>query len=140
MGANYYAEHCEWNMVIKMAKVDTEELVNQFADAIIKQNEAIYSGTTKEVRRYGKKITPIARKLVNMGEEGKRQFATLFNHPDREIRATAAVCLMSYMPEEALVVLRELAEGDDLIAMGAQMRIKEWEEHPEHYDESNWAD
>lgn len=118
-------------------KQDAEELANQFVEVIIKQREAI---TTKEIRRYGRKIVPTAKKLLNMGDEGKQAFATLLHHPDREIRADAAVYLCSSMPQEALAVFRELAEGDDLIAHGAQLRIKEWEEHPEHYDESHWVD
>lgn len=121
-------------------KKTASELVQEFADAIIKERQAVENGNTKEVRRYGNNRPPIARKLLRMGDEGKREFAILLQHQDREIRGTAAVYLISSIPEEALAVFRELAEGDDLIAMGAQMRIKEWEEHPEHYDESNWAD
>lgn len=115
-------------------KKTASALVQDFVDSIFKQNHAIKSGSTRQVRYYGNKISPIARKLVQMGDEGKREFATLLHHPDREVRAFAAFYLISSMPEEALAVFKELAEGDDLIAMGAQMRIKEWEEHPEHYD------
>lgn len=120
-------------------KKTAAELVQQFADGIVKQRQAIHSGTTREVRRHANRIMPAARQLVRMGEDGRREFAVLLSHADREIRATAAAYLVSSMPEEALAVFRDLAQGDDLIAMGAQMRIKEWEEHPEHYDESNWV-
>jgi hypothetical protein len=122
-----------------MAEADASALVNEFVDSIVRQNLAIRNGTAREARRYSSRRVPIAKRLLRMGEEGKRQFATLLHHTDREIRATAAVYLCSSMPKEALAVFRELAEGDDLVAMGAQMRIKEWEEHPEHYDPSNWA-
>ena len=122
-----------------MVQRNASALVQEFVDAIIKQNQGIKSGTARQVRYYGRKISPTARKLVRMGDEGKREFATLLHHPDREVRANAAVYLCSSMPEEALAVFRELAQGDDLIAMGAKLRIKEWEEHPEHYHESNWA-
>lgn len=115
-------------------KKTASELVQEFADSLIKQSQAIHSGTAKEARYYGRKRGPIARKLLRMGDEGKQEFATLFHHQHREIRGTAAVYLISSMPEEALAVFRELAEGDDLIADAAKMRIKEWEEHPEHYD------
>ncbi|MCE5324304.1 DUF2019 domain-containing protein [bacterium] len=111
-----------------MVEDDVSKLVDEFAEAIIKQNQAIHSGTTKEVKHYGNKIGPTARKLLQKGEEAKRQFATLFSHPDREVRANAAFYLINSMPEEALAVYKELAQGDDLVALGAQMRVKEWEE------------
>lgn len=79
----------------------------------------------------------IAKKLL-WGDEGRGQFATLLQHPGREICATAAVYLCSSMPEKALAVFRELAQGDDLLALGARMRIKEWEENPDKYDVSHW--
>lgn len=121
-------------------KGNAESLVKAFADSIIKQNQAVKSGTTRQVRYYGNKIMPIAKKLINMGDDAIRQFATLLQHPDLEVKATAAVYLMSSLPDEALAVFREMAEGDDEYhAMCAKMRIKEWEEHPEHYDESNWV-
>ena len=120
-------------------KKDAIALVGQFSNSILKQREAIRSGTTRQVRYYGRKLVPIAKKLLQMGDDGKREFATLLDNPDKEIRATAAVYLISSMPDKALSVFRELAEADDFDAECAQLRIKEWEEHPEHYDPSNWV-
>lgn len=117
-----------------MVEDEVSKLVDQFADAIIKQNQAIHSGTTKEVRYYGNKIGPTARKLLQKGDVAKRRFATLLTHPDREVRATAAFYLIDSLPEEALAVYKELAQGDDLIALGVQMRIKEWEERQKQQD------
>lgn len=122
-----------------MADVKIGKLVEEFADSIIKQRQAVKSGTTRQVRAYGNKRTPIAKRLLRMGEDGKRQFATLLHHPDRFVRGTAACYLCRTMPKEALAVFRELAQGDDLNALGAKMRIKEWEEHPENYDENHWV-
>jgi molybdenum cofactor cytidylyltransferase len=112
-------------------KKSAAELVDELVEAIVKQREAVHSGSTKDVRYWARRITP--RKIRQMGDDGNRELATLLRHPDWEVRATAAVYLMSYMPEEALAVFRELAERDGLVGWAARMRIKEWEEHPEHY-------
>lgn len=103
------------------------KLVGEFVDSVAKQNQAIHSGTTKEVRYDGNKMVAAARKLVS-GDEGRRQFATLFDHPDREVRANTACYLRDYMPDEALRVFKELAEGEDLIAKAARMRAEELEQ------------
>ena len=81
-------------------KKDATALVEEFADSVIKQSRAIRSGTTKQAKYYGNKRAPIARKLLGMGDAALRQFATLLHHPVREIRGTAAVYLMSSVPEE----------------------------------------
>jgi hypothetical protein len=120
-------------------KKDAAALVEEFADSVVKQSEAILTGTTKEARYYGKKPAPIARKLLGMGDEAVRQFASLLCHPVRRVRVVAAVYLFTSLPDDVLAALKEVAEGDDFAALCAQLRIKEWEEHPEHYDESNWV-
>ena len=81
-------------------KKDATALVEEFADAVIKQSQAIRSGTMKEAKSYGNKRAPIARKLLRMDDEAKRQFATLLHHSVRRIRVVAAVYLLSSMPEE----------------------------------------
>lgn len=112
-------------------KKSAAELVDDLVEAIVKQREAIGS---RDVRYWARKITP--DKIRKMGDEGNRELAKLLSHPDKEIRATAAVYLMHCMRDEALAVLREMAKGgpNDLFALAARMRMKEWEEHPEHYD------
>jgi hypothetical protein len=121
-------------------KKDASELVNEYADSIIMSRKLIGSGNVKQIRYYDRKRTPIAKQLLRMGDEGIREFAALLSHPDWEIRADAACSLISSLPEEALAVFREMAESDNpLVAIAGKMRIKEWEEHPEHYDPKNWA-
>lgn len=114
-------------------KKTAAELVDDLVEAILQQRKAVYSGTTKDVRYWARRITP--DKIRKLGDEGNRELAKLLSHPDKEIRATAAIYLMHCMPDEALAVFKEMAKGgpNDFYAMCARMRIKEWEEHPEHY-------
>lgn len=113
-----------------MADADIAELVNEFADSIVKQNIAIRDGNKKNIKHYGNKIGPTARKILRNGSEAKQMFATLFQHPNRYVRANAAFYLTESMPHEALAVYRELIESnnDDIVALGVKMRIKELEE------------
>ena len=122
-----------------MAKMSAAELVEEYADSIIMQRQAVHAGNARKARYYGNRRAPIAKRLVQMGDQGIRAFAVLLNHPDMEIRATAAVHLISSIPEPALAVFRDLVETNSPLALPAKMRIKEWEEHPEHYDPENWA-
>lgn len=75
------------------------DLAKEYLDCILKQREAIFSGSVRDVRRYARKITPTARKLVRMGDDGIREFATLLSHPDKEVRADAAFNLISSLPD-----------------------------------------
>lgn len=117
---------------------DPKKLVDLFVESIEKQDEAIRSpeGTSKLVRHYGNLYVTIAKQLLRMSAID--EFATLLDHPNRVIRVAAGVCLFSSIPDRTLATLKEVAEGDDFAAFCARLRIKEWEEHPENYDPSNW--
>lgn len=118
---------------------EASTLVQEYADSVIKQDQAVRSGNVKEAEFQGKRTAPIAKRLLRMGDAAKRQFASLLYHPYRRVRVVSAVHLFCAMPDEVLVALEEVAKGNDYAAMCAKLRIKEWEEHPEHYDESNWV-
>jgi len=122
-----------------MMKADARQLVERFAESIVKQLEATFAGDVKTAVYQGKRRLPIAKRLMRLGDEAKEQFATLFQHPNRIVRVAAAVYLFSSMPERTVAALREIAEGHDFAAHCAELRIKQWEEHPEQYDDSNWA-
>lgn len=90
------------------------DLVSEFVESISKKSRAVCSGTARQARYYGSKRKPIALKLLAMGENGIREFATLLCHPSRGVRV-------------------------DFDAVCARLRIQEWDQHPEHYDRANWA-
>lgn len=103
-------------------------LVQEFVESLISQADAVHSGTTRQAKYYGDKSHRVANRLISMGEEGIRQFATLLEHPLRKIKVTAAVYLLDSIPDEALAALREVADsGNDFHAQCAQLRIREWE-------------
>jgi len=108
--------------------VNIEKLVEEFAKAIIKQNEAIMKGNYKLGNKYAKKYIKCYQQLFKVGEEGKEALAKLFNHDDIGVREMAAVVLLKYKTEEALKILRELANKPGLIGFGASEAIKRWEE------------
>jgi hypothetical protein len=117
-----------------MIKQTAPILVAEFEQAFIKQWEAIRHGTSRQARYYGDRTEKIARKLLSMGEDAHREFATLLYHPIPDLRLEAAVYLLHVLPEQALAAFREAAAGDDdFLAECARMRIREWEEHPERY-------
>ena len=118
-----------------MTKEDAAKLVEQFVETIIKQEEAIFAGDVKAAKYYGNRYTPIAKKIMGMGEEARDQFASLLEHPCRLIRVAAAVYLYSSRPEQTLAAMREVAKGDDFAAFCAQRRIKEWEKRSEQSEQ-----
>lgn len=120
-------------------KNDAAPLVRDFVESLTKQAEAIRCGTTKQARYYGDRSHRAAKRLVMMGDMAIGQFGALLEHPSRKIRVTTAVYLLNSLPDAALATLKEVAKGDDFHAECARLRIKEWEEHPEHYDPKNWA-
>lgn len=105
-----------------------KKLVDQFAEAVIKRNESIMSGSRKEVIKYSNKVIQYWEKVCQLGDKGKEELSNLFHHENPGVRTTAAACLLKYKNKESLDVLKEIAKGQGLVPFEASEAIKRWEE------------
>ncbi len=105
-----------------------EDLVQQFAEAVVAQDACLERGDPKSGNRHAHLQIAAFRKLRAMGDSGREALAVLLRDPRPNVRTLAAAYLLRYKTAEALAVLRELSKGRGMIAFGASEAIKRWEE------------
>jgi len=111
-----------------MARKTINELVAEFADSIVKQNEAFLRRDIETANAFADRYVDAFRELRDIGNPGLTALASLFDHERPDVRTTAAAFLIPYMTEESVRVLEEAAEGRGIVALGAEMALKRWRE------------
>ena len=107
---------------------EIDQYVERFANAVMAQNSAISVGNHRAGNIQAGRYAAMFNKLCEYGDKGKDRLATLFDHSDVGVREMAAVFLLRHRTDEALSILREIADGEGLVAFGASEAIKRWEE------------
>jgi hypothetical protein len=105
-----------------------EELVEQFAQNVAAQTDAIWRGDAKTGNKHARKYDAAFEKLRAHGNAGRDALAVLFKHPRMDVRVMAAAMLLQYRTAGAKAVLEEAAKGEGLIPFGAQQALLRWEE------------
>jgi hypothetical protein len=108
--------------------VKLEELVEQFAENVAAQTDAIWRGDAKTGNKHAKRYGAAFDKLRTHGDAGRDALAALLKHPRLDVRVTAAACLLRHCTEEAKAVLEEAAKGEGLVPFEAQQALQRWEE------------
>lgn len=106
----------------------TEETVEEFAQNVAAQTDAIWRGDAKTGNKHADRYIAAFEKLRALGDPGREALAVLLTHPRMDVRTTAATCLLRYKTAEARAVLEEAAKGKGLTSFGAQQALKRWEE------------
>jgi len=105
-----------------------EDLVRQFAEAVVAQDACLERGDAKTGNRHAGRQFAAFRKLRAMGDSGREALAALLRDPRPTVRGMAAVFLLRYKTADALAVLRELSKKRGIIGFEASEAIKRWEE------------
>ncbi|MBN8233129.1 DUF2019 domain-containing protein [Corallococcus macrosporus] len=106
----------------------TEEIVEEFAQDVAAQTDAIWRGDAKTGNKHADRYIAAFKKLRSLGDPGREALAVLLTHPRMDVRTTAATCLLRYKTAEARAVLEEAAKGTGLIPFEARQALKRWEE------------
>lgn len=112
--------------MIKPEKI--QRWVDDFAESVIRQTEAIGRGDHRTGNKHAKRRIAIFQKLRMLGDVGRDAMLPLLKHPSSDVRTMAAAYLLRYRTREALDVLRKEAAGQGLIAFESSEAIKRWEE------------
>ncbi len=110
----------------------SEELVEQFAQNVAAQTDAIQRGNARTGNKHAKQYTAALQELRARGNAGRDALAVLLKHPRTDVRAMAAAFLLRYRTAEARAVLEEAAKEGGIAAIGAIMTLKRW-------DDGSWA-
>jgi hypothetical protein len=105
-----------------------EELVEQFAENVAAQTDAIWKGDAKTGNKHAKRYGAAFDKLRAHGDAGRDALTVLLKHPRMDVRVTAAACLLRHRTAEAKSVLEEAAKGEGMISFEAQQTLQRWEE------------
>ncbi|WNG51654.1 DUF2019 domain-containing protein [Archangium minus] len=109
-----------------------EELVEQFAQNVAAQNDAIQRGDAKAGNKHAKQYTAALMELRAQGNAGRDALAVLLTHPRTDVRAMAAAFLLRYRTAESRAVLEAAAKEGGVAAIGAIMTLRRW-------DDGTWA-
>src|SRR3954471_20082314 len=104
------------------------DLVHQFAEAVVAQDECLERGDAKTGNKHARRQFATFKKLRAMGDSGREALAVLLRDPRPNVRTLAAAFLLRYKTVEALAVLREASRGRGMIAFESSEAIKRWEE------------
>jgi len=105
-----------------------EELVEQFAENVAAQTDAIWRGDAKTGNKHARKYGAAFDKLRAQGNAGREALAVLFKHPRMDVRVMAAAVLLRHRTAEAKAVLEEAARGEGMVPFKAGQALKRWEE------------
>jgi hypothetical protein len=105
-----------------------EDLVEQFAENVAAQTEAIRRADAREGNKYAKKYAAALQELRAHGNAGRDALAVLLKHPRTDVRAMAAAFLLRYRTAEAKAVLEAAVKEGGIAAIGATMTLKRWGE------------
>lgn len=105
-----------------------EKLVDDFAHHVEAQTAAIWRGDAKTGNKHAERYLAAFDKLCAHGDVGRDALATLFVHPNMDVRTTAAAFLLRYRTAEAKTILEEAAKGEGLVAFASSQALKRWEE------------
>jgi hypothetical protein len=108
--------------------MNLDVLVQEFANSVAAQAEAIAEGDPKTGNKFARRYIAAFSKLRARGDEGRDALASLFQDPRAEVRVMAAAYLLRHCGDKARAVLTAEAEGKGLTAFGAAQALKRWEE------------
>ncbi|MFL5348902.1 MAG: DUF2019 domain-containing protein [Hyalangium sp.] len=108
--------------------MDLEELVEQFAEDVAAQTDAIWRGDAKTGNKHARRYNAAFDKLRAHGNAGRDALAVLLKHPRLDVRVTTAARLLRHRTAEAKAVLEEAAKGEGLVPFEAQQALQRWEE------------
>jgi uncharacterized protein YwqG len=104
-----------------------KELVEEFAQNVAAQTDAIWRGDARTGNRHARRYLAAFEKLRALGNEGRDALAVLLTHPRMDVRVEAAAHLLRYRTAEARAVLEEAAAREGLIPFIASQVLKNWE-------------
>jgi len=105
-----------------------EKLIQQFADNVVAQTDAIRRGNARTGNQHAKRYIRAIKTLQSFGDQGRDALVPLMHEGRDDVRAMAAAFLLRHRHEEARRVLEDLAHGEGFVAFEASEALKRWEE------------
>jgi hypothetical protein len=91
--------------------MEPEELVQEFAEHVAAQTDAIWRGDAKSGNKHARKHAAAFARLRAHGDAGRDALLVLFKHPRMDVRVMAAAVLLRHRTAEAKAVLERGRQG-----------------------------
>jgi hypothetical protein len=108
-------------------RASSQDPLATFVDGVVQQNACIARGDARQGNREARKYITAARALLAGSQEAIDRFATLLTHDSADVRVTAAAFLLKERTALAVAVLRPIASGTGIAALGAKMTLERYE-------------
>lgn len=104
------------------------DLVNEFADCVAAQSEAISRGDSSLGNKFAKRYVAAFDELRTYGDAGRDALADLFHDRRSSVRVMAATYLLRHCETQAVAILEKEAKASGIVAFGAAQALRRWKE------------
>lgn len=107
-----------------MTSVTIDSLVTGYQDAARRHGRA---KTARAANKAAEELATVYRELRQRGSDALERLLPLLHDEDASVRCWAAAHALEFAPEQAAVVLEDLASGPTgAIRVSASMTLREW--------------
>lgn len=89
------------------------ELVGQFVDIALAQDEALMRDETARYNRLFDRMEEVKAELKSRVGDQRRTLVSLFAHPSAQVRMKAAVATLALTPDESRAVLQKIKDQQE---------------------------
>jgi hypothetical protein len=108
--------------------MNLDELVNEFADCVAAQSDAIAKSDPNAGNKFARRYIAAFERLRAHGDSGRDALAALLMDPRPDVRVMAAAYLLRHCEDRARTVLEAEAKGTGIVAFGAAQSLQRWNE------------
>jgi hypothetical protein len=94
-----------------LSKKTTAELLARFVELTTRQGQAVLMLDTARFNKLYPQVTAIVEELGRRPGDQRYALLELYNHPDAQVRMTAATRTMKLAPDAAMQVLQEIVDA-----------------------------
>ncbi len=96
-----------------LQNMTVEQLVQQFASIALDQGHAVCVDDNARFTRLFWRIEAVEEELKARAGDQRRALLRLYNHPNAQVRVTAAKATLAVAPQEALRLLQTIADSKE---------------------------
>lgn len=101
-------------------------LLDRFVVCAVRHRIATDSSDYRVANNNARLLRSTYRKVKDLGDRAQEAFLSLLDHPDPAVQGWVARYALEIEPRRSESVLRDLSRGSGLLALDAEMTLKEW--------------
>jgi len=99
-------------MMLNLADMSNDELVERFADICVKQDKALLSDQISKFNELYQQKSAVNAELKERGVVARLALLKLYDHPNMQVKLEAAKATLAVAPGEARQLIKFLAESN----------------------------